>query len=415
MKKLASLAAIASLASVGLLAPASIATADDAVNLAAATSTANETLQQRVERLLAGANVSADVAAKIRAAAASLPADLWNRVHALNAKLGIDSELSDALESAINPSDYVCEDAPLTTWLRGSLAELGATGVLILLSFPILDYVTYDAILNGVESKDSSFGYDGSYTQLLRSQMKDLKKFWDFDGSDIKLFPIHGEDAFSDNERLAETIQVVTGVNDEDALVQAEVTSFLLDLVPTFERGAHPIFTFNAFAYDPVDEPELVGRGLTKGIAVGDGILHAYEAIGFDKKVAPRAILAHEYGHQVQFAESLLASSTLTGPEATRRYELMADAFGTYYMVHSKGEALNAKRTLADQQTFFNVGDCGYADPGHHGTPNQRFNAAAWAAGIVNSAPNQGHKLGGAALAALFEAKLPELVAPDAH
>jgi hypothetical protein len=92
----------------------------------------------------------------------------------------------------------------------------------------------------------------------------------------------------------------------------------------------------------------------------------------------------------------------------------MADTFGTYFATHARGLALNAKRVLQAQQAFFAVGDCAFDNPAHHGTPRQREQATIWAANLANSARPQGHILPSLALAARFEAQLPELVAPDA-
>ena len=60
----------------------------------------------------------------------------------------------------------------------------------------------------------------------------------------------------------------------------------------------------------------------------------------------------------------------------------MADAFGSYFATHARGLALNAKRVLQAEQTSFEVGDCQFADPGHHGTPLQRLRSATW--GVEN-------------------------------
>jgi hypothetical protein len=92
----------------------------------------------------------------------------------------------------------------------------------------------------------------------------------------------------------------------------------------------------------------------------------------------------------------------------------MADAFGTYFAVHARGLALNTKRVLLAEQTFFEVGDCAFTDAGHHGTPLQRLRAATWGAGVADAARPQGAILPSLTLAAMFDQKLPELVAPDA-
>ena len=115
----------------------------------------------------------------------------------------------------------------------------------------------------------------------------------------------------------------------------------------------------------------------------------------------------------MQFEDDLF-DSPLTGPEATRRTELMADAFGTYFATHKRGLALNAKRVLQAERTFYEVGDCAFDNDGHHGTPLQRVRASAWGAALAADAQNQGHVLPSLTVARRFDAALPTLVAPDA-
>ena len=90
----------------------------------------------------------------------------------------------------------------------------------------------------------------------------------------------------------------------------------------------------------------------------------------------------------------------------------MADAFGTYFVTHARGLALNAKRVLQAELTSFEVGDCQFADPGHHGTPLQRLRSVTWAANLAAAARPQGVILPSLRFADLFEQKLPEIVAP---
>jgi hypothetical protein len=92
----------------------------------------------------------------------------------------------------------------------------------------------------------------------------------------------------------------------------------------------------------------------------------------------------------------------------------MADAFGTYFVTHKRGLALNAARVLEAEQSFFQVGDCNFGSPNHHGTPNQRLAASTWGWSVAEAAQKQGHVLPSLSLDAQFEAKLPEFVAPDA-
>ncbi len=133
----------------------------------------------------------------------------------------------------------------------------------------------------------------------------------------------------------------------------------------------------------------------------GDGILDALDKTGF-RDVGPSAVLGHEMAHHVQYEDNLFVTD-LTGPEATRRTELMADAFGTYFVTHKRGLALNTARVIEAEQNFYNVGDCSFDNPGHHGTPLQRLAAATWGAGVAKAASNQGHVLPSLTLDALFE------------
>ena len=64
--------------------------------------------------------------------------------------------------------------------------------------------------------------------------------------------------------------------------------------------------------------------------------------------------------------------------------------------------------------TFYTVGDCFVTDDGHHGTPLQRERAAAWGAQLAMASSPKSAKLPASEVAARFELKLPEFVAPDA-
>ena len=178
-----------------------------------------------------------------------------------------------------------------------------------------------------------------------------------------------------------------------------------LDLVPQYRNGDHPIFTFNAFAQPSFNFPPF--GIIPEKIIMGDGIMEAYTGIGFDD-VAPQAILAHEFGHHIQFQLGLFGN--VPSPEATRRTELMADAYSAYYLSHARGASMQWKRVKQFLQVFFNIGDCGFTSNGHHGTPTQRMAAAEWAYNVANNAQKQGHILTAGEFTALFEAQLPELI-----
>ncbi|MFD4974594.1 hypothetical protein [Streptomyces sp. NPDC058424] len=344
---------------------------------------------------------------------AKLPADWESRVDAARAKYGLnESQWSEIRDSAINPGDYQCQRTELTTYANTLLNGVQDPFTLLILQlFGGFDFPTYDALVFGSESKANTFGVNGEYTQKLTAEMKNLKRFWDIDSAGIELIPMHGADVYSSPERLARTLSVLYGGTAEDNLDLAELFIELVDSEPVLQGGANPIFTFNAFAYSEVDDPDPLG--ISDRIIMGDGIIQGMTEVGLGD-VAPRAIVGHEFGHHVQYQNNLFESD-LAGPEATRRTELMADAFGTYYLTHARGEALNAARVLKSEKSFYQVGDCSFTSSGHHGTPNQRLASSSWAAGVANDAANQGHVLPSLKLDELFEAKLPDLVKPDAR
>jgi predicted metalloprotease len=143
---------------------------------------------------------------------------------------------------------------------------------------------------------------------------------------------------------------------------------------------------------------------------MGDGILEAYTELGFGD-VAPQAILAHEFGHQVQFAIGTFDNPISSDPaENTRRTELMADAYSAYYLSHARGATMQWKRVQQFLEVFFNIGDCGFSSPGHHGTPIQRMAAAQWGYDLANNAKKQGKILTSQEFADLFDAALPSLL-----
>ncbi|OKJ40081.1 hypothetical protein [Streptomyces sp. CB01580] len=347
---------------------------------------------------------------------AKLPADWESRLSATRAKYGLnESPWSEIRDSVINPGDHQCQRTELTTY-AGSLLDGAHSGIVGNLRFyGGFDWASFDALIYGTESKSNTFGVNGEYTQKLTAEAKNLKRFWDIDSAGIQVIPMHGKDVLSSPERLAHTLSVMYGnpideAPREWALGLAELFIELVDSDPVLQGGANPMFTFNAFAYSEKGDPEPFG--ISERIVMGDGILQGMTAVGLGD-VAPKGILGHEFAHHVQFQKDLFESD-LTGPEATRRTELMADAFATYYLTHARGESLNATRLLKSAKSFYQVGDCSFTSSGHHGTPDQRFNSATWAAGVANDAANQGHILPSLKLDELFEAKLPDLVKPDA-
>ncbi|MCN9243496.1 hypothetical protein NGF19_22360 [Streptomyces sp. RY43-2] len=404
MKKTLSMAAslaVAATCALGMALPA------HAADAAGTTTVASRSLPASIDT----SALSPQTKALVDRILAKLPADWESRLSTARAQYGLsDSQWSEIRDSAINPGDYQCQTTDLSTYANSLLdGAQDPYTLLILQLFGGFDLPTYDALIFGTQSSSNTFGVHGEYTQKLTSEMKNLKRFWDIDSAGISLVPMHGADVFSSPERLSRTLSVLYGGTPEENMDLADMFIELVDSEPVLQGGANPIFTFNAFAYSEAGDPEPLG--ISDRIIMGDGILQGMDAVGLGD-VAPKGILGHEFGHHVQYQDNLFESD-LTGPEATRRTELMADAFGTYYLTHSRGESLNAARVLDSEKSFYQVGDCSFNSSGHHGTPKQRLASSTWGASVANEAPNQGHILPSLKLDEMFEAKLPDLVKPD--
>jgi hypothetical protein len=211
----------------------------------------------------------------------------------------------------------------------------------------------------------------------------------------------------------ARVTKVFTTVYHQPADLSANTAAFIAGQVGTaaMQFGDAPLFTFNAYANSSEGVP-TPGIGLVPDrIVVGDGVLDGFALVGLSD-VVTQAIIGHEFGHHIQYEDGLFRS-TLPAPEATRRTELMADAFSAYFLTHRRGENMQWRLVQLFVQVFAQVGDCGFTSPSHHGTPNQRSRAALWGFGIAESARAQGLILPSRVFAARFETALPTLVAPD--
>ncbi|MGN6331362.1 MAG: hypothetical protein ACTHOD_06870 [Motilibacteraceae bacterium] len=332
-------------------------------------------------------------------------------------RFGVDSPGRTLFERAINPGDYQCATTPLDTYVDDLIGRFSASDFALLRKYPfILDVPTYDALLYGSDT-DPRYALRPAEGRSLQNTFRDVKRFWDIQSADIQLHAMHGS-VLTDRDRVTRLLQ--TGLFDRYLeRTGTDVPTAVREIVqgvaasPALDGGNNPLFTLNAFAYTAKGDPDPLAQGVPDKLIFGDGILDALKALGLSD-VGPRAVMGHEFGHHVQFEDDLF-QTTLTDPaEQTRRTELMADAFGTYFTVHARGLALNTQRVLQVEKSFYDVGDCAFDNPGHHGTPNQRLHSSQWAADLASSARPQGFILPSLKLADLFEKELPPLVAPDA-
>ncbi len=431
---LASLTAVP-LSGVGMSAAHAAATTPGADTTLTASADAGQTadittIRQRFNAYVAQLDVDADTRASLEAAGASNASltaaarTAVTRLHATLAAAGVDRDRSDALD----PGDYECSPTAMNTWVSDQVAQIDPdswywynNGFLGLSPDLLVQYWTL--MKTPAPAHDTSFGPNGSKTNEISRTFRALQGFWDIDGSDVGLVSYDAKVLGSGAQAAADRQFVYDGMAKISPLgaillelgVEAGIAGGQMD---GFPGGVdNPMFSVNSFAIDPShagdDEATLDMLGITRRIAMGQGLVQMWGDLGLGR-VADRAVLAHEYAHQVQYDDNLFDTDITDPATATRRTELMADAFGTYFTVSKHGASLNKAYTLQDLQTFYDVGDCSFSNPGHHGTPNQRYRSAEWGATLAKSAPNQGHVLPSLTVAAGFEKALPGIVAPDA-
>ena len=313
---------------------------------------------------------------------------------------------------AINPTDYVCsnESSPVIQVLEAELAKT--------LAIPserkrLIDMVSLDADLvpmwDAIYFQSSAtpqyYGYNGDFTKAITKTERDIKRFWDIPSSQIQVVAMHGT-MLLDQERLYRVYTELYGVPDAQAKVFAKIVADALAGSTTMNGGNYGYFTFNAVS--------ARGDDIDDKIVMGDGILEAFATIGFSD-VAPQSIFAHEFAHQIQYENEYFEDlGNVSAAEETRYTELMADAMAAYYLTHARGATLRQKRVEEFLQIFYQLGDCAFANPGHHGTPNQRLAAAEFGFRLADEAQKQGHILSSEEFHALFLAYYPTLIAPDA-
>lgn len=114
-------------------------------------------------------------------------------------------------------------------------------------------------------------------------------------------------------------------------------------------------------------------RLLRNAYASADGKIYMgkymfYYTVKHYNELAVAGILAHEWGHRVQYTFGF--DKQLSNPEL----ELEADAMSGYYMALNKGFEWNhIEGYFASTES---TGDFAVESPQHHGTPNQRVAAA---------------------------------------
>lgn len=276
------------------------------------------------------------------------------------------------------------------------------------------DYFIANQIAAFLDVNTDYFGVNGEYTHYVQNRVRSLEKFWDMPNQ----ISVRGQhtatledldflrflyDNFVEDPRTDPPTPPLTEEEINIKLAIAEHFNSNSDQIPE-----NPFYASDGFAtFDGI-------------IVIGDGIVSMLAETGLDPKVVWSGILAHEWGHQIQFQNfgnwtyPIPAFPPFPGnPESTRMTELEADFLTAYYLTHKRGGTYNWKRVEDVLASFYNIGDCGFDSSGHHGTPDQRLEAARQGYLLAASQKKKGQIASAQSVHDAFLAILPGVVGSD--
>ena len=226
---------------------------------------------------------------------------------------------------------------------------------------------------------DNYFGENGEYTRLAEKRLRELERFWDLNRNIL----LNGQHVASLNDReiLTDMIESFDRNirNREQAYAKADELLHINSLSPNLPEN--PYFAMDAFT---------LSNGL---LVIGDGLIESLVEAGIDGYIAFTGVLSHEWWHQAQYeyADSWPEVNEFNGlGERSRFIELEADFAAAYFMAHKRGATYNWKRIEEFFRLSFNVGDCLIQSEQHHGTPQQRLEAARLGFELADSARKKG-------------------------
>ena len=269
------------------------------------------------------------------------------------------------IAKAVEPS--ACAPTPFDDVINASVSSnLDALG---------LEWYSLYAEMNFVytltDEGHQYFGERGEYTFYVYYLKWKLERFWKM-RHEVTVRGQHNT-TLNNFDKIVEILTFWYGFNEADAADYADFFINVVNVESTFLVET-PLLSFDAFAIaleGDFDQGDL--------IVLGDGLIELMAETGIDKKVILSGILSHEWAHQIQFNnfETWYPDGAADNvPEATRTTELEADFFTGYYLTHQRGGTHNWQRAKQFLDLFYNIGDCSFDNDGHHGTPDQRMEAA---------------------------------------
>ncbi|MES2811544.1 MAG: metalloprotease [Bacteroidota bacterium] len=165
---------------------------------------------------------------------------------------------------------------------------------------------------------------------------------------------------------LSTTLSSGAGTSSDVTLMNSQNTA-----IKTFWRGtsvAAPTFRFVANGTNWSSTYNAISYSTGK-IYYGEGIFRDAKSKDASNLINVM-ILAHEYGHQLQYAYGLPSKKESTA----RPNELEADGMAGYYLRRGYGKSTFS--SIAKGYEFaYSIGDYQTTSSGHHGTPPQRRSA----------------------------------------
>ncbi|EJK72237.1 hypothetical protein THAOC_06246 [Thalassiosira oceanica] len=333
--------------------------------------------------------------------------------------------------------DTVAADcmSSLQKWFVSRIDSIGIETWETMLSYNIssLAYM-YKHHVSGADGSSEYFGVRGERTDEMLDNHASMQSFWTRADSqkvsvhdeaaglhivsnphrmggpgNVILLGMHGTD-LADNAKLVATLQQMYRIDGRDAYgIAASIQEIIKGLPDGFNN---PVLTANAVATQTM---KMDGsRGERDSIIVGDGVYDFLDYLDLETD-GTSYIHSHEFAHHLQYDLGVdQMVDGLSRSEEMRRWEMMADSFGSYFLSHSEGGRMDQTRLLEVHRAAFSLGDCENSIETHHGTPRQRECASNFGSNLgFVSFVDGGHIIPPAELMVKFEKKYPSVLRLD--
>jgi hypothetical protein len=312
----------------------------------------------------------------------------------------------ERLSSKITGRTPACAPTAYQTYLDGlfadlSDAELEALQELTSQGLNLLPF--YAVLLNGRFPGNSDFYPNAAQGVEYNKRLTDLTRFWDVKFPNITLYSVNGK-FFYEDAVMVKAASFVYGIDVTQAQTMIDMVQQVFADFPAIGYD-FPIWSLNSASFEDFPSPEIMGDN---SVLMGDGLIMFFESIGLGT-YGPDYMFFHEFSHQIQFVKNLPQLSEGT-PDSSRYLELQADAFAAYFGRHPRGAAIPLQSMIDFVKAAYVIGDCQFDNPGHHGTPNQRAAAVAFAALQVDAARNKNKILSSGSFINRFNRALPYII-----